>query len=281
MNKQYVKIRLELKKLDTDLLSSLFFQAGALGIEEYSDEIWFVYFPQEFESGQFSALIEHITRIQPHFSPEQVAATYLPTQDWNVEWRKYFRPIKIGKRVWVAPPWDKPHLSQNELLVIVDPQMAFGTGGHETTQLMVEALQNNLSSGVDVLDAGTGSGILAILAKKLGAGQVVGFDIECEAIENANHNAQLNGVSGIEFLVGNKDTVSGRKFDLLLANINRNVLMEILPALKDNLKPNGKLIISGILIDDEKQMIKATSEYLEVIDKLQKNEWQALVFRKL
>ncbi|MEJ2052154.1 MAG: 50S ribosomal protein L11 methyltransferase, partial [Calditrichota bacterium] len=214
-------------------------------------------------------------------SPEQILVTSHKEENWNEEWQKHFQPVKIGKFIWVAPPWDLPNLREGDILIQIDPQMAFGTGSHETTQLMIRAMQKFCRERMTVLDAGAGSGILAILASKLGASRVIGFDIEPEAIENARHNARLNQVASIDFRLGDEQEIPDDKFDLVLANINRNTLIRLIPILRQHLKQNGILIMSGILLTDEPDLAKVYEDGFNCQERLTENEWIALVLKKI
>lgn len=276
----YLQIRLELSGLNPDILSAVLFREGCLGIEEFSDDVWLVYFPETTAESRISRLVERLRELHPRFRPDQLLITRLPESDWNGEWRKYFRPLRAGKTVWVAPPWDVPRLTPGEILVIIDPQMAFGTGSHQSTRLVILAMEKYLRPGDTVLDVGTGSGILSILAKKIGARDVFGFDIEYDAIENAHHNLKLNRVSGIEFQVGDLSVVPNRKYDLILANISREVLLDMLPTLAEKLASGGRLILSGFLIDDREIMINAIPSGLQLLDELHLDEWLGLVLKK-
>ena len=275
---RYLQVRLELKGFDPELLSGILFQHGCLGIEELNDSIWFVYFPEDMDSAEMSRLLNSLRKVNPGFHPEQFYATVLPDADWNAEWKKHFHPLQLTERIWVAPPWEVPRLSSGQIQIIIDPQMAFGTGSHETTQLMVQMLEKYLKPGYSVLDAGTGSGILALLAAKLGAREILGFDIEPEAIDNAQHNAQLNQITGIEWRVGGIIVVPEQRFDLVLANINRAVLLEMLPELVR--RTARMLILSGILIADEYILLQHLPPEVTLVETAHKNEWSALVLER-
>jgi ribosomal protein L11 methyltransferase len=145
---------------------------------------------------------------------------------------------------------------------------------------MIELLECYLKPADSVLDAGTGSGILAILAAKLGASKVFGFDIEPESIENARYNARLNNVQEIQFEIGDDSVIPSENYQLILANINRNVLTDILPTLSEHLTINGHLILSGILQDDKKQIERCLSPGENIIHELRIEEWIGLVLKK-
>lgn len=277
---EYTKLRIKLTGFDKDILSTELFQAGSSGIEEISENLWLAYFTKKVEMPVLESLLTRLREINPVFQETQILSSTEKNQDWNSEWKKYFQAQKVGERIWISPPWDKPTLSQEEILLIIDPQMAFGTGTHETTQLIMIALEKYIKEGFKVLDAGTGSGILAILAKKLGAGYTLGFDIDQYAIDNAKHNAVLNNTSNIDFLIGNQKVIPDNNFNIILANINLQILIEMIPVLVDHLASQGKFILSGILKTDKNKMLSTVPSGLKLLEDLQKNEWLALVLEK-
>jgi ribosomal protein L11 methyltransferase len=272
---------MNLKGFDKDILSSVLFAEGCSGVEEYSDDTWLVYLSGSLGRDKLPSLCNRLSSLNPDMLPEQILVTSHKEENWNEEWKKHFQSVQIGKFTWVAPPWDLPDLGAGEILVQIDPQMAFGTGSHETTQLMIRAMEKFCHKGMTVLDAGTGSGILAILAIKLGAGKVIGFDIEPDAIENARHNAGLNQVTGINFRLGDEQVIPDKRFDLILANINRNTLIRLIPIFKQHLKQNGVLIISGILLTDEAALDNLIADGFQCQQRLTENEWVALVLKKI
>jgi ribosomal protein L11 methyltransferase len=272
---------MNLKGFDKDILSSVLFAEGCSGVEEYSDDTWLVYLSGSLGRNKISSLCNRLLSLNPNILPEQILVTSHKEENWNAEWQKHFQPLRIGRFTWVAPPWDLPDLKEGDILVQIDPQMAFGTGSHETTQLMIRAMEKYCHEGMSVLDAGAGSGILAILASKLGASRVIGFDIEPEAIENARHNARLNQVASIDFRLGGEQVIPDERFDLILANINRNTLIRFIPILKLHLKPDGVLILSGILLTDEPDLAKVYEDGFNCQERLTENEWIALVLKKI
>lgn len=272
---------MNLNGFDKDILSSVLFAEGCSGVEEYSNDTWLIYLSGSLGREKLPALCNKLSSLNPDMLPEQILVTSHKEENWSEEWQKHFQPVKIGKFTWVAPPWDLPDLKEGDILLQIDPQMAFGTGSHETTQLMIRALEQLCHRRMSVLDAGTGSGILVILAKKLGAGRIIGFDIEPEAIENARHNARLNQVTGIDFRLGNEQVIPDEKFNLILANINRNALIRLIPILKRHLKQDGKLIISGIFPADEVALDNVIKDGFQCQQRLTENEWVALVLKKI
>lgn len=197
-------------------------------------------------------------------------------ENWNATWESGIEPITAG-RFYVHPPWHEPRL--DAISICIEPKMSFGTAHHETTRLILRALDGLVAPGASVLDAGTGTGVLALAARKLGADRVVGFDIDPWSQENAVENLERNGESGIPILEGGIETVQHeRPFDLVIANINRAALLEMLPKLAGLCCPGGVIILSGLLRPDESQMRDALERVgCACREVIVEGEWIALV----
>ena len=200
--------------------------------------------------------------------------------DWIEIWKKHFRPIHLG-RIVVVPEWIQYDKKPDEEIVLLDSNMAFGTGEHETTSMCVELLQKYLKAGASVLDVGCGSGILGISAVKLGAGEAYLTDIDPVAVDSAKHNAEKNGVAE-KVTVSNTNLADGAKMraDLILANITAEILVLLAPAIPKHLKAGGAVILSGI-IEDRLEKVKAafSAQGLTVSEERHKGEWFALALK--
>jgi ribosomal protein L11 methyltransferase len=174
----------------------------------------------------------------------------LDEQDWVSVTQSQFAPVCIG-RLWVVPTWHEAP-AQAEIVIRLDPGMAFGTGSHPTTHLCLQWLETHLIPGMQVLDYGCGSGILSIAAQKLGAGTTLGLDIDPEAVNAARQNAQLNQIEAQFIQVGSEIDSGG--FDLVIANILSNPLKILAPILVSHVKPGGQLVLSGILERQAKEV---------------------------
>jgi ribosomal protein L11 methyltransferase len=205
----------------------------------------------------------------------------LQEENWESNWKKYFKPFPVGKRLVIKPAWEPYEPGPNQVMIHIDPGMAFGTGKHETTQLCLELLEENISPGLRVLDVGTGSGILAIAAAKLGASQVLGIETDPVAIQYARENLIKNAVqSKLTLYLGSLESLSpvNEPFDLVLMNIRPQVILSLIEPLKKYLKPTSILILSGILETEGREFIKALKLKSLVIKKQKlKGEWIALV----
>jgi len=202
----------------------------------------------------------------------------LEKTNWNAVWESNFQPIQIGNRLGVRAHFHPP-IPGVEQEIIITPKMSFGTGHHATTSLVMEMMFAINLQNHSLLDFGTGTGILAILGKMLGAKPILAVDNDYWCIENAIENCKVNQASEIEVILSDRP-LPCRNFDTILANINRHILLEHLPALVNQLNEGGQLIISGLLIDDEVELeVFCNSLGLLTIYKVEKNGWIALRFR--
>ena len=178
------------------------------------------------------------------------------TEPWHLSWKENFTPIYVDDKIAIIPDWEE-NIPNQEHVLKIRPGMAFGTGHHETTFLMLEALLKYDILGKSVLDLGTGSGILAIAAKSLGANQIIGVEYDGVCEENFMENLELNNTSEIDFIQGDATTWMNFNFDVVLANINRNILLEIIPNMK---KATGIIFLSGLLTTDEEMMRRVCND---------------------
>lgn len=204
-------------------------------------------------------------------------------EDYQNKWKQYLFPEKISKSFVVKPTWRDYELKEGEKMIVLDPGRAFGTGSHPTTSLCVSLMEKHLSPGEKVLDVGTGSGILMIVAEKLGASFVCGVDIDPLAVEVAEENLTLNGIGKgkYQLLEGNLlDKVEKESYDLVVANILADVLLVLLEDIFKVVKPGGKIILSGIIEEKAWEVEqKIESLGLRMEEKIEKGEWQAFCVR--
>lgn len=197
--------------------------------------------------------------------------------NWNEVWESNFQPIQIGNQLGVRADFHPPFDSV-EKEIIITPKMSFGTGHHATTYLVMEMMLKRDYQNNTLLDFGTGTGILAILAHQLGATGILAIDNDEWCIENAIENCKVNQASPIEIRLAAQPETN-RTFDKILANINRHILLEHLPAVSQLLNRGGELIISGILVSDEAEMIDFCEKLgLTVNERCDKNGWLAIAF---
>lgn len=203
-------------------------------------------------------------------------------EDWANNWKQYYKPVFIGQRLLVRPLWEKVDTADERVVIDIDPGMAFGTGTHASTSMSLQLLEQYLQPGYEVFDVGTGSGILAIAAAKLGANSVLALDKDEMATRVAVRNIALNGLSD-RITVKTNDLLVGvtKHCDLLVANITAGILVRLIPMARDAIRGSGPIILSGIITQRELEVQRTLVENsFVVVDRLQQDEWVALVARQ-
>jgi ribosomal protein L11 methyltransferase len=224
----------------------------------------------------------HLGRIST--IPEPVFREVAET-DWSVEWKKNYHPFRIGRRLMIVPSWIEWNAAPGDVVLRLDPGMAFGTGMHPTTQLCLEALEDRITPGAAMIDLGCGSGILSIAGVLLGVGRAEGWDIDPEAVRVARENAALNGVDArFEARSGTLEDMlrENRRAPVVAANILAGVLQTMLRAsLAEVVAPGGYLILSGILMEQSAAVEAAVEESgLHLVEKKIREDWVALIAEK-
>lgn len=230
-----------------------------------------------------------LSRIYP--IPEPQIRT-LHEEDWAHAWKRFYKPLRIGGRILLKPSWESVEAGPEDIVIELDPGMAFGTGLHPSTRLCIAALEEHVRPGDAVLDLGTGSGVLAIAAYKLGAVAVLATDIDPIAVDVARENALRNGVPldatpGVTVQAGSVPEGMANRFDVIVANILAEVLVKLFdgeysyPPLTEPLKPGGALILAGIIEERAEMVIEAAQRHgCTLIGRKQEGDWVALVVRK-
>lgn len=205
----------------------------------------------------------------------------IPDQNWNEVWEQnYFEPILIDETCLVRAPFHHDHPSA-PVEIIINPRMAFGTGNHETTWLMIKTMSAMALENAEVLDMGCGSGILSVYASKKGASRVTAVDIDEWSFENTLENCELNDCHNVEVLLGDAALLPGRSFDVILANIQRNVLLQDMETYRDALRLGGKLLMSGFYRSDLDQISeRAGSLGMVPVEFRERSEWCAALFAR-
>jgi len=207
--------------------------------------------------------------------------TLIPQKNWNEVWESNFEPITIKDKIFVRATFHEPR-PEFEFEIVIDPKMAFGTGHHQTTSMMLELMLENDMAGKKVLDMGCGTGILAIMASKLGADGITAIDYDPVCYDSTIENAALNGIQNITALCGAKEVTPDEQFDVILANINRNILLDQKKRYGEVLKPDGELYLSGFYETPDLDIImdEARKYGIKYIIHKQNNNWVAAKFIK-
>ena len=215
-----------------------------------------------------------------HREDIQISFTYqeMPNINWNEEWEKNFSPINVEDKVLIRAEFHDPDPTMHE--IVIQPKMSFGTGHHPTTHLMIQQMMEMDFEGKKVLDMGCGTSVLAIFAKQKGAAEVTAIDIDEWSVENSIENAQRNGVE-LKISKGTAENLGNEMFDIILANINRNILISDIPAYVSVLNNGGKLLLSGLCFFDVNDILEVcTSQGLILENKQQREEWISLLLKK-
>lgn len=231
-------------------VSSLYPVLGSYWTTEESRGVCHLYLEEESDA---EALREHlVAALKSHpQNPEVSHPLLVPRENWHEGWRQYFKPVEVGERLLVVPPWEAEEAGRtsDRVILIAEPGMAFGTGTHETTQLCLRYAEELVQGAARVLDIGTGSGILGIAALKLGASYCLGVDNDPEVRENVADNLRLNDVptAKFELMIGLLDQIAPQPFNLIFCNMLMHEFWPVLPQLRDYLAEDGLALVSGFL----------------------------------
>jgi ribosomal protein L11 methyltransferase len=256
------------------IIIALLAELGFEGFEEY-DQVLKAYIPvADYDREQTQATLANLPEV------EITEEGLVPDTNWNEQWERAYDPIYVDDycQILAAFHTEQPGFAHT---LYITPQMSFGTGHHPTTRLMIRHMKELDWPGRSVLDMGCGTGVLAILARKLGAAPVVGIDIDRWSADNATENATLNQQDSIEWIQGDREQIPPRSYAIILANINRNILLADIPAYLDHLDPGGELVMSGFFPPDIPALeARLSPAQMEQIAVLQEGEWAAVRWRK-
>ncbi len=240
-----------------------------------------IFVPEEKNLSEYIAFIDaKLSSLSISFEKEIEG---MEEENWADSWKKYFKPIKLG-RVTIVPAWEDYCASEDEVIIKIDPGMAFGTGTHETTRLVMKIMQDVVSGGECVLDVGCGSGILAITASKLGAAECNAYDIDPVAVKVAKENAKIAGCNNIT--VGTSDLLRGVEkkthgYDLCVANIVADIIIRMLPDIHAYLSPEAPIILSGIVAEREDDIKTAAATHGYSVVRIEReNDWVAMMIKR-
>jgi ribosomal protein L11 methyltransferase len=277
--KNFYSYKIYTQPFDPESISGIMWEFEITGLLENDDHI------SVFTSDNSSANEEQFSVALMKLKNEKLIESFkiekeiLEDKNWNEIWEQSREVIRVSDNIVIKPTFKEYSAKPDEIVLTIDPKMSFGTGEHQTTKLILRLLEKYITKGMKVLDVGSGTGILAIASVKLGASRAVAVDFDEICLENCEENCALNEVNdAVEVLTGEIDNVKGNDFDLILANIQKNVLLEIAEKIKSKLKTGGVVILSGLL-DIDKEAIEEKYHSLGFrtlqIDKM--DEWLAVV----
>jgi len=201
-------------------------------------------------------------------------------KNWNEEYEKKVRVIEVSDKIVIKPSFKEYQKKEGQIIITIDPKMSFGTGEHETTRLVLLMIEKHIKKDDYVLDVGTGTGVLAIASVLLGAEKSIGIDNDEWCLLNGSENVKLNGLEDkVEIELAELNQLAQKDFDLIVANINKHILLEICGDFRTKIKQTGRLILSGLLFSDESEILEKYSSFgFSLVEKNQMNEWISLVF---
>jgi ribosomal protein L11 methyltransferase len=283
----------------SEVVENFLLESGALGTSidsvdlEFSAERVHGYFPEDTEIDELEAAVgAYLNAIRDYIpTPErwEYSSRILPDKDWQDAWKTFYKTIRVTHRIIVRPTWESYRGRRGETVIEIDPGMAFGTGLHATTRLCLEAIDEEIKRRigatqeprVSLLDVGTGSGILAIAAAKLGARPVIGIDIDETAIEVARQNAKKNGVQEAVRISLKALTAVDDRFDLVVANIDYRTLTEFKGLLISHVSERGRLILSGIIGEDRERLREIFEQGgCQIVGEKQRERWTCLIYEQ-
>jgi len=276
----YIELKIEVEPLSQEASDIIVAQLAEMGFESFADN----------ETGLCAYIkapdytLEKESMLKELFLPEGVKIKYqidrIKGENWNAKWESDFEPIVVNGRCLVRASFHRG-MPDIEYDIIIDPKMSFGTGHHQTTHLMIEAILNDDFANKTVLDMGCGTAVLAILAEMRGAKAVTAIDNDEWAYNNSLENIEVNKCKCIEAICGDAKQIEGKQFDTILANINLNILLNDIPHYVKSLNPKGKLILSGILKSNIEAIQKKATEFgLSHLNTATRDEWVMISFQK-
>jgi ribosomal protein L11 methyltransferase len=268
---------------ELEVMAAELFELGAAGVEMQEPGMLLMPGTPPLPEGMGRAIAHFESEREALDAAEALHAeppVEVPAQDWSTAWRTHHKTLRVGPRSWVHPPWEK---APEGIAVAIDPGMAFGTGSHPTTQLCLERTDELLAEfpQATLLDVGTGSGVIAILARKLGALRVAGTENDAVALEAARKGEALNRVSGIEWLLVEDPAQVPGEFQIVIANILLNTLEDLAPAIASKLAPRGRLVLSGLLAPQAEAASEAyRKQGLTEVARKEQNGWVRVELRR-
>lgn len=265
-----IKLTIKATETEQDLLIANLSDLNASGFEQNEEELLAYFSDDVYDAAAIKACLQDFS----------FTVTTVKEQNWNELWESNFQPVVVDDFCAIRADFHAP-ITSVKLEIVITPKMSFGTGHHATTYMMMQQMRELDFLGKEIFDFGTGTGILAILAEKLGAKEITATDLDAWSIENATENMQRNHCNNIH-LFQSAVVPEDKTYDFILANINKNVILEFLPQLSGLLRQGGKLLLSGLLVTDEEDIVTACQKHsLKLQRKVERNNWICLQLDRL
>lgn len=308
MDKNWIEVTVVTSSEATEAVAGFFYNTGVKGVSiEDSEDVEFKkknpgdwdyfdetilnikegavvkgYFKEDENFQEYLSYIKEGVEKLPEYGFEKgegiVTAAKVNEEQWENNWKKYYKPTKVGERIVIKPIWEQYEKKEEELIVELDPGMAFGTGTHETTRMCIKALEKYVNPNSTVFDIGTGSGILAITAAKLGADRVIGVDLDPVAVDSAKNNVSFNDIKNIEILYGDLMEVVKGKANIVVANIIADVIIFLTETVKEFIEEKGYFVASGIILERRESVVKKLEQCgFEIVEVMEDGEWVCIV----
>ena len=312
MEKDWIEITVVTSSEASDVVSGFFYNTGVDGVSildsedvafkkknpsgwDYFDEnllkvkegaIIKGYYKEDDKLQEYIEYIKESVEKLPEFGFDKgegsVYVVKVNEGDWENIWKQYYKPTKIGERIVIKPIWEPYEVKNDEIVVELDPGMAFGTGTHETTRMCMKSLEKYTKKDSTVFDIGTGSGILAISAAKLGAKHVVAVDLDPVAVDSAKKNVGYNNISNIEVLHGDLMEVVNGKAEIVVANIIADVIIFLVEGVKEFLNKDGYFITSGIILAKVDEVVEKFKQCgFEIVEVIRDGEWACVIGKNI
>lgn len=281
MKKSYKEYIITAEPFNVEILSSILWE---LNIDGISEEVNCLKVFAQDELVTIQTIENELSHLKENklLREYSVQENFIVEKNWNEEWEKSREVVRVSDKIIIKPTFKEYEAKSGEIVLTLDPKMSFGTGDHQTTKLCLMFIEKYLNPGMKVLDAGSGTAILGIAAAKLGAEKVIAFDIDEWCFENGIENTRLNNVGDkVEIRKCELKDIDEKGFDLIIANIQKNILLELVDGFNSRIKQNGFLILSGLLEMDRASIKQKYSlNGFEEIDFMQMDDWIGVVFKK-
>jgi ribosomal protein L11 methyltransferase len=281
----WIEVSLPVSQQTEDAVTNFLFELGAAG-SSIREDLLSAYFQESVwtkqKHEQLIRYLHQLNELDFFVRTDQVQVQLIENQDWNAIWKQSIQPIDIDGKILIKPSWIDITPLPHKHIIEIDPQMAFGTGTHATTQLMLKFIIEHIGNSFRIIDIGTGTGILAMAAARLSEASIIAFDNDPIAAATAQQNFQKNYVQEkIHLFCGTLDAIKKMQFDLVLANINRTTIVPLLSDIYDKMTASGLAILSGILIEEKNEITKHLNRFpLKIVAEKQIDEWIGLVIQK-